>query len=54
MGIKVKAMIAIAIGEILVGCVKKMVKEIQEPKQPKEEPEKIDPATDMTINRISE
>ena len=51
---KVKAMLAIAIGEILVGCITKMVKEIQEPKQINDKSPKIDHATDMTINKASE
>ncbi len=46
-------MLAIAIGEILVGCITKIGKEIQAPKPSSENPPKIDPATDMTINKIS-
>ena len=51
---KVKAMLGIAIGEILVGCIKKMVEEIQKPKQTHDKTPEIDPETDMTINLNSE
>lgn len=39
----VKTMLVIAIGELMVGCIKKIIEEIQAPKQPryKDSPKKI-------------
>ena len=54
MGTNVKAMLAIAIGKILVGCITKMVNEIQDTKASDKNTSAIDPATDMTINKASE
>ena len=54
MGTNVKAILAIAIGKILVGCITKMVNEIQDTKASANNTPKIDPATDMTINKASE
>ena len=54
MGTNVKAILAIAIGKILVGCITKMVNEIQNSKASGKSTTAIDPATDMTINKASE
>lgn len=54
MGSNVKAMLAIAIGKLLVGCITKMVNEIQDSKTSGKSTAAIDPATDMTINNASE
>ena len=54
MGTNVKAILAIAIGKILVGCITKMVNEIQDSKASGKSTAAIDPATDMTINKASE
>ena len=54
MGINVKAMLAIAIGKLLVGCITKMVNEIRDSKASDKSTPAIDPATDLTINKASE
>ncbi len=54
MGTNVKALLAIAIGKLLVGCITKMVNEIQEPKPSNKNTPAIDPATNLTDNKATE
>jgi hypothetical protein len=54
MGTNVKTMLAIAIGKLLVGCITKIINEIQESKPSSKNTPIIDPATDMIINKASE